>query len=85
MKKLRLSKETIVSLNQEETHQVVGAAPYTVICPRTVVACPTPTIFTCFTRFCPTTFCPPPQTLGCPSLACPSLACTGGGTGPIGF
>ncbi len=81
MKKLSLSKETIVSLNNEETHQVAGGY-ITQFCPSRVIC---PTLYNCPTRFCPTLICPPPQTLACPSLACPSLACTGGGTGTINF
>jgi hypothetical protein len=89
MKKLRLSKETLVSLNNDEANQVAGGF-VTQFCPRTVVICPVPTLINCPTRFCP------PQTFACPTLggcpsfgACPSIACTTGGTGtgtgPIGF
>ncbi len=71
MKKLHLSKETLVSLNQEEAHQVIGAVVVTTTIPTALLPLCNPTMLIgCTTR---TTLTRVSYCGGCPThLICPS-------------
>ncbi len=71
MKKLELNKETLVSLDREEAHHVIGALGPVVTLPNTIWIVCNPTRLNCPSRAC-TLFpgCPPPTTS---RLACPTI------------